>query len=262
MTEAESACSKLRKYYDKMGIGTSPNSPLFHCDYMEGCNGLAAPRGLTRGAEAYVGELYGEPIKLVVVSLDTGGYGEGALGDCLIRRRNAVMERHANPHMKGTIKVLAALYGHEGETDLLKRFAMINCAKCAGRDLDKSMIPGELYANCREYGMEELRLLTPDLIITQGKKARELLKMEEFVTGDIDKYIPRLKWDGTSVRSWIATQASEYLRFTRIGDSAVIVMQTPHPSARQGQWPLFERTMLPTLAHLIRQMLPAMKGSV
>ena len=164
---------KLRELYDRRKIGVSK----FACEHLACCKAAAKPRCLTKGAEAHVGEKYGKPIRLVVISLDTGGDPKEEYGEALLERRKTIQAETydcANPHMKGTIETLWHLYGRDkSESDLLKRFAMTNSAKCSGKDESKtSMVPDKLYKNCKEHGLAELKELKPQLIVTQGAKAR------------------------------------------------------------------------------------------
>ena len=263
MNDPQMYVDSLRILYDDRKIGVSKSSPPFACRYLDSCKAAAKPRSLSKGAEAHIGDKYGNPIRLVVVSLDTGGDKKDEYGEDLLKRRKAIQAvtygTQTNPHMKGTIETLRYLYGYgckpDRDCDLLQRFAMINSAKCSGKDKDKSMVPDKLYKNCKDHGLAELKELKPQLVVTQGAKARDLLKYREIDEKEIRKYVPpSLMWKDEDVGSWICTQVKEYLKYWKNGD--VLVLQCPHPSARQGQWKRFKRTMLPTLAHFIRQWLP------
>ena len=249
---------KLRKLYDRRKIGVRKCKETFACCHLESCEAAAEPRGLCKGAEAHIGKKYGDPIRLVVISLDTGG-SKKEFGEALLKRREtiqAVTYDCANPHMKGTIQTLKHLYGCRPERDLLKRFAMTNSAKCSWKDNDASMVPGKLYENCRKHGLAELEELNPQLVVTQGAKARDLLEYQKIDEEEIQERVPSLKWEDADVRPWICTQVKEHLRYWKNGDQLVPVLQGPHPSARYGQWQRFERTMLPTLAHFLRRWFP------
>ncbi len=264
MNDPQKYVDGLRKLYDDRKIGVSENSPPFSCCHLASCIAAAKDRDLCLGAEAHIGEKYGDPIRLVVISLDTGGSAGSEEGEDLSARRanvQGVTCNEANPHMKGTIQTLRHLYGYgqKPDCDLLQRFAMINSAKCSGKDNNASMVPDKLYKNCRDHGLAELDILNPQLIVTQGAKARDLLKPQEIDEKEIRKRVPSLTWGNADVGAWICTQSKEYLKCWKNGDRSVLVLQAPHPSARQGQWQLFERTMLPTIAHVVRQWLPVLE---
>ncbi len=266
MNDPQMYVESLRRLYDDRKIGVSENSLPFDCRHLECCKAVvkeAKDRCLRMGAEAHVGEKYGDPIRLVVISLDTGGsYEERKMGEDLPERREIIQGVtfcNANPHMKGTISTLQRLYGREPqgpEGDLMQRFAMINSAKCsAGKDNDASRVPDKLYENCKEHGLAEMAVLDPQLVVVQGSMARDLLPLQDISEEEIRKHVPSLMWDDVDVGSWICTQVKERLKYWKNGDQPVLVLQAPHPSARQGQWQRFERTMLPTVAHVIRQWL-------
>ena len=73
MNDPQKYVEDLRKLYDDRKIGVSENSPPFSCCHLKSCKAAAKNRDLCLGAEAHVGEKYGDPIRLVVVSMDTGG---------------------------------------------------------------------------------------------------------------------------------------------------------------------------------------------
>ena len=261
MNNPQMYVEKLRKLYDCRKIGVSKNSPDFACDHFAACCKAAAKdksRSLCKGAEAHVGENYGDPIRIVFISLDTGG-SEKEFGEDLLERRKtiqAVTYDCANPHMKGTIATLKHLYGCLSDSDLLRRFAMTNSAKCSGKDKSARMVRDKLYENCKEHGLAELKALEPQLVVAQGERARNLLKRRCIDEQKIQKYVPRLMWKDADVRLWICTQVKEYLKYWENGDQLVPVLQCPHPSAPSRLWQRFETTMLPTLAHFLRQWFP------
>ena len=259
MNNPQMYVEELRKLYDCRKIGVSKNSPPFACCCLESCEAAAKGRGgLVKGAEAHVGEKYGDPIRIVVISLDTGGGSGEESGADLCQRRKDIKKTancEKNPHMRGTIATLKHLYGCRSESDLLTRFAMTNSAKCSGKDKKKDRVPDKLYKNCREHGLAELKELNPQLVVTQGTMARNLLDCRCIDEEEIQKHMhmpSSLTWGDADVRSWICTQVKEHLKYWNNGKRDVPVLQTIHPSA-WGQWQRFERTMLPTLAHFLRQ---------
>ena len=90
MNNPQMYVEELRKLYDCRKIGVSKNSPPFACCCLESCEAAAKGRGgLVKGAEAHVGEKYGDPIRIVVISLDTGGgSGEESGADLCQRRKD------------------------------------------------------------------------------------------------------------------------------------------------------------------------------
>ena len=133
---------------------------------------------------------------------------------------------------------------------------MINSAKCSGNDKSARMVRDELYKNCKEHGLAELKALEPQLVVAQGERARNLLERRCIDEQKIQKYVHRLMWKDADVGPWICTQVKEYLKYWENGDQLVPVLQCPHPSAPSRLWQRFETTMLPTLAHFLRQWFP------
>ena len=257
---------KLRKLYDCRKIGVCKKKITFDCEHFACCKAAAKAKGrndLVKGAEAHVGEDYGNPIRLVFISHDTGGSEKDKYGEDLLERRKTIQAviygaKETNPHMEGTIETLRHLYGKDkSASDLLKRFAMTNSAKCSGKDESKGRVPDELYENCKEHGRAELKELNPQLIVTQGAKARELLDCRCIDEEEIREYVPCLMWGDADVRQLICTQVKKHLKYWKNGEQDVPVLQTIHPSA-WGHWRRFEKTMLPTLAHFLRQWFPCL----
>ena len=64
---------------------------------------------------------------------------------------------------------------------------------------------------------------------------------------EIQERVPNLTW-GDAER--------EHLKYWENEAQFVPVLQCPHHSARYGRWQRFETTMLPALAHFLRQWFP------
>ena len=235
MNDPQMYVEKLRKLYDCRKIGVLEGGEKFCCEHFACCSKAAAkakPKGrdLVKGAEAHVGEKYGDPIRIVVISLDTGGDPKKKFGECLLKRRKIIKSvtydsPETNPHMKGTIETLSHLYGRDKREDahyLLKRFAMTNSAKCSGKDESMKSVPDKLYENCRDHGLAELKKLNPQLVVTQGVKARELLCCQDIDEEDIRGYLPCSIWDDLYMRSWIYKQLKKYLKYWNNGKRKVL----------------------------------------
>ena len=266
MDASQTYGEKLRKLYDRRKIGVLKGKETFNCEHFACCKAAAKAKGrndLVKGAEAHVGKKYGDPIRLVVISHDTGGCEKDEYGADLCERRKDIKKTancKKNPHMKGTIATLKHLYGCRPESDLLKRFAMTNSAKCSGKDEKKDSVPAKLYKNCRKHGLAELKELNPQLVVTQGGLAKDLLKCQDIQGIDeqeIRKHVPCSIWDDLYLKSWICKQLTGHLKYWKNGKQKVLVFQTTHPSA-PGQWQLFEKTILPIAAYVIRQQLPCL----
>ena len=232
--------SQLQSFYDEKGLLVS----AFHCQHANAC-AKAAGCSLSQGAEAHVGARYGKDLRLVVVSLDTGG-----ANDSMDRRRHEIEGLHpngaTNPHMKGTTQLLEVIYGTESG-NLYELYAMTNAAKCSRGDAGRKKVSRVLYQNCSEYVVPELTCLDPQMIVTQGNEAWWALGAEPDLSAahqsDLDDWIA----DQTAsavIRDWLRSLAKEYLSTTSVADSDVLTLKTIHPSAQAGQWQRFRRTAL------------------
>ena len=220
----------------------------FCCQHAAACR-KAAVRDLYRGSEAHVGCRYGEGLRVVVVSLDTGGKGESLDKRCktiqsLYRPDGDTL--HMNPHMRGTTQLLKAIYGPDNG-NLYELYAMTNAAKCSRADPGSAKVPRVLYENCSEFVVPELACLDPQMIVTQGNEAWRALRAGDVLSAahkaDLEDWVAH-QAAGVVVRDWLRSLAREYLRTVSVADRDVPTLKTIHPSARAGQWHRFVRTAL------------------
>lgn len=235
----------LRAFY----LGARIAVRAFACPNVDRCIQAAAPRKLTHGAEAHVGSRYGDRERLVVVSLDAGGESKDLETS---RTRFETIGDSPNLHMKGTIQMLGALFN---EDDPLPFFAMINATKCSAVG-SRDKVPDQLYWKCRRHALEELRILMPDLVWTQGTMAREVLPSPvSLPADDLARMVGDLPEREPPVASWLRDLAGQYLRVcTQPEGQTFLAVLTPHPAARMGQWQMFLPSMKP-LVWLVRRWL-------
>ena len=255
LSEACKSCSSaLAKYYRKNKIAVK----TFDCQHhKEICLPEAVSRNLVCGTEAHVGSQYGEAPRIAVVSLDTGGTSH-PLSERRKRIEHNPPDKKLNPHMAGTKQLLQVLLKGQVQTEqVFSYFAMINAAKCAAADGSKDMVPHRLYDTCRPYALEELRILDPDIVVMQGAMARKVLKggkldrsAEKFSENDVALIVRGLRLSPPEVARILYAIADEHLRQYSFTSTPAIVLQTPHPSARQGQWQRFQKYVLPLLSVL------------
>ena len=166
--------------------------------------------------------------------------------------------RPVGSHMRGTLELLQALLrGEETYEKELSYFAMINAAKCSGAGKSTRMVPRRLYDRCRKYALGELRILDPEIVVTQGDLAQSVLKRgggeHSLVSIASDKLTELMGSLGSSLKDSDALRiiADKHLRLFSFASSLsdpVIVLQTPHPSARGGKWQEFGLLSLPLLS--------------
>lgn len=247
----------LKVFYSRECI--SVNS--FSCPHQVSCDQAALPRLLTHGAEAHVGSRYGEINRVLVVSLDSRG---DSLNLDDRRRQIESIATPENPHMWGTLRTLQALMGPEpnGMSPFVF-FAMINAAKCSGSDKKGDMVPIVLYERCRAFARTEIEVLEPEVIVTQGLQARAAVNSKQRLPAfRLDTVLARLTGADPMLKTWLQALANEYLRILTIASQDVIVLDTPHPSARGGQWQRFDRLCLDTVSWIIRELLVEVEDSL
>jgi uracil-DNA glycosylase len=71
-----------------------------------------------------------------------------------------------------------------------KYFAHVNSAKCCENNPANKQAKDILFENCRRYLKEELRILAPDIVVTQGDKAHESFGLT-FAPGQWEKWKPK-----------------------------------------------------------------------
>ena len=104
----------------------------------------------------------------------------------------------ANTHWPNTLVTVRSLLHHfivpekfpapvrywedESREEIENLFVHVRTAKCcsnAGKT-PRAQEPAKVYANCGKYLGEELSILKPDVIVTQGNKARDMAKRHAF----------------------------------------------------------------------------------
>ncbi len=252
---------KLKSFYANNGLLTQQ----FQCQHKSACR-EAAKCELWRGAEAHVGSRYGECLRVVVVSLDTGGYTPP-----MEERRSRIEEDippggHPNPHMRGTTELLKAIYSIEAENDgrnLYELYAMTNAAKCSRKDENSSrQVPWDLFQNCSGYVEPELACLDPQLIVTQGTNARLWPGAQGELSDAHRSALAGWIADHSAqqvVQDWLWWLQKEYLGTASVSDRDVPVLKSVHPSA-WGQWHRFARTSLQPVVAMAKHLAGSNSG--
>jgi hypothetical protein len=256
MSLRERLADRLCAFYEQRGLSVGDK---FSCVHAGDCIRDAGDRMLTHGAEAHLGTSYGTALRVVVVSLDTGG------GSDDLENRTRIIENlpgtELNAHMRGTRAITRELlYPDIGEDEPYPYFAMINAAKCSGADRKRDMVPDTLYERCRPYALEELQLLAPEVVVTQGQRGRAVLPPgERPVRESVDALahqLGTLDW----VAEWLWALTSRYLKWISVGEGPALAVITPHPSARGGQWQRFAALDMGPLAWLVRHIVGTCTG--
>lgn len=124
-----------------------------------------------------------------------------------------------------------------GLGEVRRHIALANAAKCCQNRKGGSMAGHALFENCKNYLAEELRILAPEILVTQGREA-ELSVASLLRDGVSARSLP---WgalpdadDGAS--DWMREFASPSRSFVRavggLCDSDVFWLHTHHPTSR------------------------------
>jgi hypothetical protein len=171
--------AQLDAYYRIQGI-----HPMdFRCPSLDSCSKGCS--NFTEARASLVGERYGEPIRVVVLSLDPGaGWVTPTERTFEAVRGRVSGERIAalpkGRHWYRTHETVAALLSRFGDSfppeGVGQRFAHVNAAKCTQNLPNKKQAPAHMFRSCRPYLEGELAILAPHVIITQGKRAAKPLE--------------------------------------------------------------------------------------
>lgn len=190
---------QLNEFYERRGI-----HPLdFRCSNENTCKQYAYQGQMIETKMSLVGSLYGVQYpRIVVISLDPPDQGnkfkdpERRTTEYIAKLTEAenYSINRPNPHWAMTqiiVKDILRHYGYPsipGAADVLTSysgrmidnvtpyFAHVNVAKCSMRDPNKRQAAREVHETCsRAYLSEELNILRPDILITQGKTTNEVL---------------------------------------------------------------------------------------
>ena len=250
---------KLGEFYSEANIGGSSHdvNKSFSCQFKDSCH--AGINGLIQlGADAHVGSEYGNPYRIVVLSLDRG---EGSAN--LSERRSEIEGKEdPNPHMKGTLETLQAVLNpgiNSKDTSVYRQFALLNAAKCTPAK-SMNMAPAQFFEHCAPHILKELQILAPQLIITQGVQAKTTLDRHkrgnkgalrplndaefenlELIMGELVGE-PLLN---TYLKGFLETIRSKLLFRYELNGEDIYALCPTHPSERFGRWKMFKDTYLP-----------------
>lgn len=177
---------KLKKYYEKNGI----SALNFNCKHCEDCR-RGYEKTFTPATESFVGTKYGikNLPRLVIISRDPKNSDENPEKRTLIHHRDAslhpdyynwAISLRKDSHWRSTLKLVYTVldkfddFRKEGISEpenVIPYFTHVNSAKCCV-DYGGNPAPIKFFKNCKEYIPDEISILEPDIIITQGKEAK------------------------------------------------------------------------------------------
>lgn len=171
---------RLNAFYESHGI-----SPVaFRCPSRASCS-ANSPR-FTSAKASYVGPFYEdeELPRLLFLSLDSGSADPDPQRRTTgaVRRQNVatdVAALHKSKHWYRTHELALVLLRQfkTGLTvaDTRLHFAHVNSAKCCQNKDHRRQADKTLFENCRRFIPGELRVLSPDIIVTQGGPAKDAI---------------------------------------------------------------------------------------
>ena len=169
---------RLNSFYESCGI-----SPIgFRCPSRARCS--ANSPNFTEAKASFVGPRYEERIlpRLLFLSLDSGSGRPDPQQRTVEAVRMRELDRNLaalpkNKHWylthKMAFKLLRQFEPQLSVADARLYFAHVNSAKCCQNKHGKKQADSTLFENCRSFIPEELRILMPDVVVTQGGRAKD-----------------------------------------------------------------------------------------
>jgi hypothetical protein len=243
--------SALHQYYEQQEIAVGSK---FRCPHSDECERAVAPKLLMgRGSEAYVGSRYGDRFKIVVVGLDRGEGAEDVWGRSSEIEGLPTDGKGLNPQMKGTLVTLRAILREDECENIWTQFAMINAAKCCYGN--RRTVPDPLYCECSGFGFGELSLLSPQIIVTQGKNAKKPVELRpSSIADDWAEYMVEQHPSGDRTQELVASMEwmiDRHIHEIVLGERKCLWLETPHPADRAGRWHPFANVFLPILGRIL-----------
>lgn len=213
--------NKLQTYYENNGILATS----FTCKHREECS--KDSENFTGPKSAFVSAGYESGLlpRLLFLSLDSGS------GDKVDKNRlpYAVRYQEEAEDVMSLAKHKHWFRTHELAWYILKRFnpllkldeargyfAHANSAKCCMNKIQRKKADKVLFKNCQKYLKQELKILNPEIVVTQGNEAKSaIVEMFESRINKID----------------------DYSSIIRINDKEVFWLHTYHPN----NWGMFNK---------------------
>lgn len=172
----------LKEYYTSVGVIPGER---FACKFKDSCSG-----NLARGMQCHIGGSYGKKIKILVAALDCGNGGADVIDQRTQNIMSDAKKNTRNLHMRGTFQALSYFMDTTDKSELAEHMVMINTCKCCNKD-NPNQLAYKYYWNCKDYKIEEILRVKPEVILFQGKLStvgcEEKLRYIEGVD-DIDVY--------------------------------------------------------------------------
>jgi len=243
---------RLQKYYESKGI----SAENFKCPHEDNCK--ANSPNFIEATEAYVGSRYGygKFPRLLLITAGPGRNYDWTQKDrtvCGIRELWAkcnTAEAHKGKWWYRTNELaLVMLRNFEEDLDIAEvkdYFAYTDSEKCSQNKEHARQNDSRLFKNCSEFIPEEVRILSPDIIITQGDWARAAMraaiKDNSFKKLDPCRCLVKSKRILNEIKAlklknktiWL--KLDDRIKVLKVNNSAVLWIHTYHPNAWGDLW--------------------------
>lgn len=204
--------NQLENYYRSKGILSTNFSCPHKNQCSSGCETFTGPKS------AFVSSGYEKAVevpRLLFLSLDSG-CGAQNEHDRLpeaVRQQNEVdrdtLTLHKHKHWYRTHELAYYIFRRFNPDlevqDVKHHFAHANSAKCCMNKKQKKQADKVLFKNCREYLGQELEILNPKIIVTQGNEAKfGIEKCREKTLKVLDQFAQTIELNGKPV-FWLHT---------------------------------------------------------
>lgn len=231
--EAQSMLERLDRYYQSQGISAAG----FNCKHRASCEAVCKTGEMVSLPASYVGPEYeaGTLPRLLFVSSDTNdaswvksqGTDWGSLKEVRQDTLTAHRSSGAKTHWGQTLNLAGALlecFAMErlgrgiDRSNVVEYIAHTKSIRCKDSSIGTSEGDNRIMpSNCREFLVGEVMALQPDIIVAQGKRAREALEGRFHVI----RYEPMKGYPNT------------YYQIVRLDDHhTAIKIVAKHPCAR------------------------------
>lgn len=206
---------KLTDFYKRNGILSTSFTCKFKSECKQGCRTFTGPKStfVSHGYE------HSELPRLLFVSLDSG-YGQKNPADVLpeaVRKSGQLANVngfHKGRHWYKTHELAWYIFKQFNPKikleEVNKHFAHANSAKCCMNKPGAKEADKALFRNCRGYLQEELSILQPEIIVTQGAEAKKAM---------------------VATHEKVVRKMDDFASIIRINRADVFWLHTHHPSS-------------------------------
>ncbi len=188
----------VKRYYEEAGI--SAVVP-FRCRHLQECKRTCS--NFIEAQEAYIGREYEKgtlPRRLLFLSLDAGQSEDTTPDKRTIEgvrrteeksRHDETSQRRDRPHWYYThslaLILLRTFKPDLAFADVHRYFAHTTSVKCCMNKLGQAMADPVMYRHCRQYIRPEVVALRPDILVTQGVKAKIAIEKSFDASADLQR---------------------------------------------------------------------------